>query len=1194
MIYKTALEELEISNQRRSLSNGPSVRRLQKKNKSLQSSLELSKKMICKLRELTQGNYKKMENWKESLSSLDKRFEIVEDQMRLVQVKVAFNASELKESMNLFETGLGEEVNDRETRKLQKKLGDKKEELAIAERNIAGLNKLIDQKVKENKALEEELENRPAGGEGFEEVKELRVKVKELETKKQSSEEQVVGIQKRFKIMYSKNKELSSQVVDLEDNMEALEKNIAELRRLKEEKDQIISDFEKRVKAGGLEEGDAVEMEKKLMAERELDLAQEDQEVKRLKSLLREKDDELMAEQGRTTKVTIQLEMKKKELKNWQIRWNLHENRALQAIMRAGRSSQQNEGQPNPRSMAMAANHGFSFREMDVKGLKTSLRKSVNGRRESDSNLDNQVLPKEMTLPSPKNSKEQGLFGSSKQPTKGERVRGTSKEDQRGNYTINIKNLTVQTVKYLSHGAPKVEGIGSMKESHSEDNLIGHRENSKKRKTDFKSDFEGTFQVNTREINRVSMEVEEFSLDNINGKDMEMKHRTKDFLFNQIKGQQNNVSLGGEGLTSTMLLSKQKLGEQESDFEKKKMQSGVGLFKNEEEEGFGFGSKKEELPGFGDAFEPGTSTNEQKRGDSGRRPSGTQNGDSEEDNKGPMILNPGKNDIASRFTPVTRNRGSKNPKLMLMVGGESNLSDESSSLGSLIQSRSNNNSKENNSIISGKRKLTQNPLNAWSGSGGGNVISSSVNNRNGGETSQDTRGEANGKSSGNLIMTGNSIISVVSASDTRGSPGFEEEESSQTAKITKSLFVSKSHVSNYLEPKVDGGSSNSGIEQNFNTGGSDFDGLFFEAKKEEDSDVFSVKEENVFENDENIIKMMEHEAALPGMTVETFSRRYIDGETDTEKEKAVKKQVEEVQKKIEAQKQRVTHMQNIKSGIVDKNLFDQSFNQSFQGLALNGSGQQKGPETIQMYSRVPKPAPGGHVDHSFGGDHLVFGGDTSFGPAPGGFGSGTSFATGGQILDEDLMKEIKRHEAMMTGKNVLSNSGISPRNKVPLKPLETVVEEEFRIENEFTGLREEGPSPFVANIKFSNAEFMTIKNAKESRGPMRGIGESRNLDFFTDQVDLGAIMDGLNTEESGLKLSNPLKSLVTSEVFDEDEIKEEKGKERERDKDKEEEEEEEEDREEAKEDGDYDFGARLQDSFSDSDGENDFFAPKMK
>ena len=1188
MIYKTALEELEISNQRRSLSDGPSVRKLQKKNKSLQSSLEVSKKMICKLRELTEEKYKKMESWKKSLSSLDKRFEMVEEQMRLVQVKLAFNASELKESMNLFEAGLGEEVTDREVRKLQKKLGDKKEELAIAERNISGLNKLIDQKVKENKALEEELENRPAGGEGFEEVKELRVKVKELETKKQSSEEQVVGIQKRFKIMYSKNKELNSQVVDLEDNMEALEKNIAELRRVKEEKDKIISDFEKRVKAGGLEEGDAVEMEKKLMAERELELAQEDQEVKRLKSLLREKDDELMAEQGRTTKVTIQLEMKKKELKNWQIRWNLHENRALQAIMRAGRSSPQNEGNPNPRAMAMAANHGFSFREMDVKGLKTSLGKSGKVRRDSDSNLDNQVLPKDITLPSPKNGTDQSLFSSSNQQAKPERARASSKEDQRGNYTINIKNLTVQTVKYLSHGAPKVEGIGEMKESNSEDNLIGHRENSKKRKTDFKSDFEGTFQVNSREINRVSMEVEEFSLDNLDRKDLELKSRTKDFLFNQTKGQHNNMSLGGEGLTSNMLLSNQKLKDQESDFEQKKKQSGVGLFKNEEEEVFGFGGKKDELPGFGDAFEPVNSSTEQKRGESRRRPNITQNQVSEEDNKSPMILNPGKNNFGPRFAPVTRGRPSKNPKMMLMVGGESNSSDESSSLGSLIQSRSNNNSKENNSIISGKRKLTQNPVNAWSGSGGGNVMSSSVNNRNGGETSQDIRGEPTGKSSGNLIMTGNSIISVVSASDTRASPGFEEEESSQTAKITKSLFVSKSHVSNYLDPKLEGGSSNSGIEQNFNTGGSDFDGLFFEAKKEEDSDVFSVKEENVFENDENIIKMMEHEAALPGMTVETFSRRYIDGETDTEKEKAVKKQVEEVQKKLDAQKQRATHMQNLKAGKVDKNLFDQSFNQSFQGLALNGSGQQKGPETIQMYPRVPKPAPGGHVDHSFGGDHLVFGGDTSFGPAPGGFGSGTSFGTGGQILDEDLMKEIKRHDAMMTGKNTLSNSGISLRNKSQIKPLETVMEEEFRIEAEFTGLREE--APFVANIKFSNAEFMTIKNTKESRGPVREIGESQNMNFFTDQVDLGAIMDGLNTEKSNLKLSNPLKSLVTSEVFDEDEgedeVKEDKSKDNDKDNNKEEN-----DKEEG---GDYDFGARLQDSFSDSDGENDLFAPKMK
>lgn len=1143
------IEELNISRPKsRDFSNLNSNKKLQKQNETLKSDLQDSKKKIRDLRKLVEEKIKSLAKLGGQASSHLSRLSAIDEKLEIIQVKLAFNASELKESLNLFENNLGEEVKDKEMLRIQKKLTDKIEDLAIAERNLAGLNKVIKEKNDEILELKEELENRPAAEGGLEELKELRKKIVELEKKKKNSEEQISGIQARFKILHDEKKTFKNKAIDLEEKMETLEENIKELRRVKEEKEKLIAGYERRAKAGGLAtEGDTSEIEKKLREERERELAQEDQEVKRLKSIITEKEEDISIERNKCARLMAKISNYEKELKNWQIRWNLHENRALQALMRAGRSSPKDSVSPTSKAIAMAANPGFSFRQLEVKGLRNS------HNQQARKSQENSALRNSKSIPVSPRKSSQGVFAPQKSV---EITRSRSPTDESiGNLTININNLTVQTVKYLSHGAPDINKLGSLKESNSEDNLIGHREKPKKRKVDFKTDLEGTFRVNSKEVNQIIPGIEEFSLDKINPSDPDTTIKTDGFVFGQPEKTQNNFSLGGDGLNPDAKINKsegKKIGD--SDFENFKKQSGVGLFKNEDEEeeieeNRSVPVEKNNLPDFGNAF-------------------GIQNA---KPDKGPLQKN-------------------KEPKkqFFMLAGDDSNLSDESSSLGSLIQSRSNNNSKENNSFQSGNRKLKPNPILSRGGTGTGNIMNNLTEQRNAISRDGITSGniETGKNSTGNLIMTGNSVISVVSANNSRERNEFEEEGRASSPKITKSLFDPRSRGTDAGEKR---NSFQPPSENNFQTGGSDFDGLFLEAKKEEDSDVFSA-EDNIFEVDQNLHVMMKHKAATPGMTVQTFSQRYINGETEEEKAEAIKKQEQAVKKRMEAQnKARNEHLQaKANAEQKKKNLFNTSVNMSINVSGLNMSELQNSGEIVNMYPRVPMPAPGGHVDLSFGGKPPLM------------FDSNTSFATGGQVLDEDLIRDIQLHAQNEKEKKLLSNSGVSPRNKIPVPALETVIEEENRPEDETT-IHEEtryfdedleisnsgitgsiSPQNFNKNLEISNSGIT------DSISPQKTIQESRANEFFTDQTDLNFIIDGFAAEkkrrEEEKEKNAPKSSLVTSEVFNDnngkddaiknnvvDDIDDEKG---------------------------FDFGARIissECSDSDDDDDDDFlFTPKTQ
>ena len=193
----------------------------------------------------------------------------------------------LKDSLNLLEVTLGDDVMDAEKKKLTAKIKHVKEDLEIEQKNNINLRAKIFEKEEKEKELKKQLEEaKKAGKEQVtdEELatqnEELMKQVEELERKKKDVEVQIGDIRKRFRMSYTTINEMKKEKEDMQKYMEVIESNVENLKKELKEKEKEIEEVKKQ-KGQPIGEGKSTEDYQK-------DLATGNKENERLNSLLEE------------------------------------------------------------------------------------------------------------------------------------------------------------------------------------------------------------------------------------------------------------------------------------------------------------------------------------------------------------------------------------------------------------------------------------------------------------------------------------------------------------------------------------------------------------------------------------------------------------------------------------------------------------------------------------------------------------------------------------------------------------------------------------------------------------------------------------------------------------------------------------------------------------------------------------------
>lgn len=328
-------------------------------------------------------------------------------------------------------------------------------------------------------------------------------------------------------------------------------------------------------------------------------------------------------------------------------------------------------------------------------------------------------------------------------------------------------------------------------------------------------------------------------------------------------------------------------------------------------------------------------------------------------------------------------------------------------------------------------------------------------------------------SSGNMIVK-NSRVSVNSVTE-----GFSTSPKAKS--LHKSLFAikvgskEKELEEEGVETLAKGGSSfnfEGEGEQDLDQSES-FDEMFLGGKKEMESGVFSKREINAFEMDENLHLMMEDDDVQPGETVMDFSQRIIAKTT----EGAAKNDRRAPPKTAPAKPKRVQGP-GPASGPLDKNLFDESF----QNETLAFTSNPREPSLLMPPAQIL------NTNYSFAGDN-------------GAFISGTSFGTNNEI--NNVLDSIKKHSER---EEQLRKEEAPKHNvrRLSASDLKTVPEEggeeqfEFRLPARLEG------SPRGSN-QFDSRNSLFELGVKLGRGEER---ETNMLEF----------MKGLNTDGIDQKL----------------------------------------------------------------------------
>lgn len=247
---------------------------------------------------------------------------IVNVEMKVETLMRKIGQRKLKESLNLFEFNLGEDVMDAEKKKMFTKMKHVKEDLEIEQKNNVNLRTKIVEKEGHIAELKKKLEEaqqtdkkQVTDEDLIQRNRELEAKVKELEKKKTDVDVQIKQIKERYKKSYNKMKKMEEEMEDVEKNMEALSQTVENQRKELREKEEEIEKVKK-------EKGIDVHGEKSA-EDYQKDLATGNKENERLNQLLEEERAKVEGLELRVLELNEEVKVARRGEENSKIKLNL-------------------------------------------------------------------------------------------------------------------------------------------------------------------------------------------------------------------------------------------------------------------------------------------------------------------------------------------------------------------------------------------------------------------------------------------------------------------------------------------------------------------------------------------------------------------------------------------------------------------------------------------------------------------------------------------------------------------------------------------------------------------------------------------------------------------------------------------------------------------------------------------------------
>jgi hypothetical protein len=363
-LHKLAVDEVYATNS--SLKNtilNESLKEMKSQNKEMMQKFQTYKKQLLLLK-----NSKIKEKIVTRIESYEKKMDTMESKLEKFRMKLAND--KLKESLNLYEMNLGDDVVDVEKKNLINKIKNVKGDLEIEQSNNVSLRAKILEKEEEIKRLKEEIEKEKMGDKKLvtdedliQKNQELTEQVKELEKKKADVEVQIGDIRKRYKFSYNKMNEMKSEMEDMENNLETMSSTVENQRNQLKEKEEEIKKILQ-------EKGKDPEQEKNV-EDYQKDLAMENKESERLNSLLEEERYKVKELQKKIVEIQTKLNQALTNEEKTKIQLNLTSQQLRNQDQRKNlldvRVEKPSEMRPQGRGEIL------SFRQIDRAGLQNKL-----------------------------------------------------------------------------------------------------------------------------------------------------------------------------------------------------------------------------------------------------------------------------------------------------------------------------------------------------------------------------------------------------------------------------------------------------------------------------------------------------------------------------------------------------------------------------------------------------------------------------------------------------------------------------------------------------------------------------------------------------------------------------------------------------------------------------------------------------
>lgn len=281
-LHNLAIEEVYATNSSfKNQIQQSNNKELQNENLKLKQQIKKNKIILLQLK-----NKKINFNFEKISEKFVKK--ILEIENKVIQLKRKLDHNSLKESLNILEMNLGDDVIDQEKKKLIKKMELLKENNDIESKNNIQLRSNIIKLEEEITKLKQEVIEAKEDDKQLVTDKDLILQNKELikkveifENKKKDADEQIKNIQVRFKAGYEKIKKMKEEIENLEENMATMSQTIENQRKDIQDKEKEIEE----IKKGKDDDGNKIVINTE---DYQKDLAMGNKENERINSLLEE------------------------------------------------------------------------------------------------------------------------------------------------------------------------------------------------------------------------------------------------------------------------------------------------------------------------------------------------------------------------------------------------------------------------------------------------------------------------------------------------------------------------------------------------------------------------------------------------------------------------------------------------------------------------------------------------------------------------------------------------------------------------------------------------------------------------------------------------------------------------------------------------------------------------------------------